>query len=146
MNRVTYFENGKWRIRIGNTEYAADWVDRLAAYENTGLEPDELIALLKHINTATQNCVFNETAVEQQAAILNSPWNTALELSTRPYNCLKHFSLRNPDYRLETVADVACMDKAQIENIFRAGTKTYKEIAAKLRVLGITASDWYLFG
>ena len=42
MERYTYFDGGKWRIKIGDTEYSGDWVERLAAYEETGLEPEEL--------------------------------------------------------------------------------------------------------
>ena len=42
MERYTYFDGGKWRIKIGDTEYSGDWVDRLAAYEETGLEPEDL--------------------------------------------------------------------------------------------------------
>lgn len=42
MERYTYFDGGKWRLKIGDTEYSGDWVDRLAAYEDTGLEPEEL--------------------------------------------------------------------------------------------------------
>ena len=42
MKRYTYFDGGKWRLKIGDTEYSGDWVDRLAAYEETGLEPEEL--------------------------------------------------------------------------------------------------------
>ncbi|WP_087064459.1 hypothetical protein [Intestinibacillus massiliensis] len=34
MERCTYFEGGKWRIRLGDTEYSGSWVDRLAAYED----------------------------------------------------------------------------------------------------------------
>ena len=33
MERYTYFDGGKWRIRIGDTEHSGQWVDRLAAYE-----------------------------------------------------------------------------------------------------------------
>ena len=42
MERYTYFDGGKWRLKIGDTEYSGDWVDRLSAYEETGLEPEEL--------------------------------------------------------------------------------------------------------
>ncbi len=42
MERYTYFDGGKWRLKIGDTEYSGDWVERLAAYEETGLEPEEL--------------------------------------------------------------------------------------------------------
>ena len=41
MERLTYFDGGKWRIKIGDTEYSGEAVDRLAAYENTGLEPED---------------------------------------------------------------------------------------------------------
>ena len=42
MERLTYFDGGKWRMRIGDTEYSGKAVDRLAAYEDTGLEPEEI--------------------------------------------------------------------------------------------------------
>ena len=42
MKRYTYFDGGKWRLKISDTEYSGDWVERLAAYEETGLEPEEL--------------------------------------------------------------------------------------------------------
>lgn len=41
MKRLTYFDGGKWRLKIGNTEYSGKTVDRLAAYEDTGLEPED---------------------------------------------------------------------------------------------------------
>ena len=42
MERYTYFDGGKWRIKIGDTEYSGDWVDRIAAYEETGPEPEDM--------------------------------------------------------------------------------------------------------
>lgn len=42
MERYTYFDGGKWRLKIGDTEYSGEAVDRLAAYEYTGLEPEEI--------------------------------------------------------------------------------------------------------
>ncbi|GAA6521710.1 hypothetical protein K440107A6_15780 [Lawsonibacter asaccharolyticus] len=41
MERLTYFDGGKWRLKIGDTEYSGGVVDRLAAYEDTGLEPED---------------------------------------------------------------------------------------------------------
>ena len=41
MKRLTYFDGGKWRLKIGDTEYSGGVVDRLAAYEETGLEPED---------------------------------------------------------------------------------------------------------
>lgn len=46
MERYTYFDGGKWRLKIGDTEYSGDWVNRLAAYEETGLEPEEIERVL----------------------------------------------------------------------------------------------------
>ena len=42
MERYTYFDGGKWRMRVGDTEYSGKETVRLAAYEETGLEPEEL--------------------------------------------------------------------------------------------------------
>lgn len=41
MKRLTYFDGGKWRLKIGDTEYSGEVADRLAAYEETDLEPED---------------------------------------------------------------------------------------------------------
>lgn len=41
MERMTYFENGKWRMDFNGCQYQANFVDRLAAYEDTGLTPEQ---------------------------------------------------------------------------------------------------------
>lgn len=46
MERLTYFDGGKWRLKIGDTEYSGEAVDRLAAYEETGLEPEQIRTVL----------------------------------------------------------------------------------------------------
>lgn len=33
MRRYTYFEDGKWRIKVGDAEFAGPWVDKLSYYE-----------------------------------------------------------------------------------------------------------------
>ena len=46
MERLTYFENGHWRMKINGVVYSEwDFVDRLAAYEDTGLTPESVEAL-----------------------------------------------------------------------------------------------------
>lgn len=45
MDRLTYFENGHWRLDFNGCQYRADFVDRLAAYEDTGLTPESVEAL-----------------------------------------------------------------------------------------------------
>ena len=41
MDRYTFWSDGRWRVKIGNTVYAGPVADKLAAYEDLG-EPDEL--------------------------------------------------------------------------------------------------------
>ena len=44
MERLTYFENGHWRLKINGVVYSEwDFVNRLAAYEDTGLTPGEIL-------------------------------------------------------------------------------------------------------
>ena len=45
MERLTYFKDGYWRVNFSGVQYQADFVDRLATYENTGLTPKEVTAL-----------------------------------------------------------------------------------------------------
>lgn len=45
MERLTYFKNGHWRLNFNGCQYNARFVDRLAAYENTGLMPGEVAEL-----------------------------------------------------------------------------------------------------
>ena len=46
MERLTYFNGGKWRLKIGDTEYSGKAVDRLVAYEETDLEPEDIDRIL----------------------------------------------------------------------------------------------------
>ena len=43
MERLTYFQDGYWRVNFSGVQYQADFVDRLAAYEDTGLTPEEVL-------------------------------------------------------------------------------------------------------
>ena len=45
MERLTYFKDGYWRVNFSGVQYQADFVDRLAAYEDTGLYPESVVAL-----------------------------------------------------------------------------------------------------
>lgn len=58
MERYTYFDGGKWRLRIGDTEYSGKAVDRLAAYEDTGLEPEEV----EQIRRAADHMMFENVS------------------------------------------------------------------------------------
>lgn len=45
MERLTYFKDGYWRVNFSGVQYQADFVDRLAAHEDTGLYPESVEAL-----------------------------------------------------------------------------------------------------
>ena len=59
MKRLTYMCGGKWRLRIGDTEYSGKVVDRLAAYEGTGLEPEEIYAV-KVVGARIVNIIISQ--------------------------------------------------------------------------------------
>ena len=63
MKRLTYFDGGKWRLKIGNTEYSGKTVDRLAAYEATGLEPEEIFSA---VDMAKIACALHELNVYKE--------------------------------------------------------------------------------
>lgn len=57
MERLTYFKDGYWRVNFSGVQYQADFVDRLAAYEDIGMTPEEIKAPLTEdamINLAAQ--------------------------------------------------------------------------------------------
>ena len=43
MVRMTYFDGVKWHLRCGDVEYSGSFVDRLAAYEDTGIAPEDVL-------------------------------------------------------------------------------------------------------
>ena len=47
MERLTYMNGGKWCIRMGDTEYSGEKVDRISAYEDLldGCDIDRLLEL-----------------------------------------------------------------------------------------------------
>ena len=56
MERLTYFDGGKWRLKIGDTEYSGKAVDRLAAIEDIlGDEYD--LDRLRELAQADKECI-----------------------------------------------------------------------------------------
>lgn len=78
MERLTYFDNGKWRLKISDTEYSGNAVDRLAAYEDTGLEPEEIDILKKYhdfntledVNASKRLCELAEADRDGRCVVL----------------------------------------------------------------------------
>ena len=72
MERLTYFDHGKYRLKMGDTEHSGLFVDRLAAYEDIGLAPEEILTgkELAEIAIGLQqlnriHCVFSYERMEE---------------------------------------------------------------------------------
>ena len=63
MKRLTYFDSGKWRMRIGDTEYSGKAVDRLAAYEETHMMPSDVTSM--RMDMAIIAALFNGVDVDR---------------------------------------------------------------------------------
>ena len=55
MERLTYFKDGYWRVNFSGVQYQADFVDRLAAYEETGLSPEKVSWMKEVVEAAFDN-------------------------------------------------------------------------------------------
>lgn len=55
MKRLTYFKDGYWRVNFSGVQYQADFVDRLAAYEDTGLSPEKVSWMKEVVEAAFDN-------------------------------------------------------------------------------------------
>lgn len=71
MERLTYFKDGYWRVNFSGVQYQADFVDRLAAYEDIGLTPEEIKAPFTEdtmINLAAQALGVEPSRLRELAA------------------------------------------------------------------------------
>lgn len=143
MSRMTFQANGKWCVRIGEMEHTGPLSDRLAAYENTGFEPDELTQLLKTIKVIAEHLpvpVENKPSLENVRCL---PWQT-LPLSARAFHCILHMRHFNKNLPIvETIGDLADLHYYDTMKIRNCGPVTRKEIASVLREQGIEKSGWY---
>ena len=55
MERLTYFKDGYWRVNFSGVQYQADFVDRLASYEDTGLSPEKVSWMKEVVEAAFDN-------------------------------------------------------------------------------------------
>lgn len=63
--RLTYFENGKWRMDFNGCQYQANFVDRLAAYEDTGLTPGEIKSMQEeHFSSLATKLICDRCGAE----------------------------------------------------------------------------------
>lgn len=62
MERMTYFENGEWRMDFNGCQYQANFVDRLAAYEDTGLTPEQC----ENAKTIIESAFSDDTSMAER--------------------------------------------------------------------------------
>lgn len=143
LNRATFFDGQKWCINADGTLYSGEWVDRLAAYENTGMEPDEINSLITSLHAVVQACApgsnTHSAITSGKEAVRSLPWQV-LNVSTRTRNCIS--GIYPPVDTVGDLADVKLIDISRLRNV---GKKTCQEIASQLQLLGIKNSDWYKF-
>jgi DNA-directed RNA polymerase subunit alpha len=89
---------------------------------------------LVNINEAiNQIKVMNEQIEQQKATTLATPIED-LNLSVRSYNCLKRRGI-------QTIQELASMNKFEIEKIKNLGKKSLREIIKQLQAYGITFKE-----
>lgn len=71
MERLTYFKKGRWWVNVDGVRTEGDPIDRLAAYEDSGLEPDEIkyIKLMAMGRADTENSAFGGLSIDRLKAL-----------------------------------------------------------------------------
>lgn len=77
MERLTYFDGGKWRLKMGDTEYSGEAVDRLAAIEDILGDEYDLDRLSAMVN---QRMTMREEVAERWKLTCNIPLDRLCEL------------------------------------------------------------------
>lgn len=127
MDRFTHFQDNRWCVDIDGNETSGSWVDRLAEYENLGLEPSDIRSILQSISHSAG-----------QPNLYDQPWENILKLSTRATNCLR----RSKQTYGKTVRELANTPSLDIRIIRNLGVVTRKEVATALNRIGIYGTDW----
>ena len=127
MERLTYFKNGYWRVNFSGVQYQADFVDRLAAYEDTGLEPEavetvKLALAAKHmvdletLNNTPISRLVELAEADKEGRVVVLPCRQGDELWT--YGNSPH---GREVYRF-TVSDVSTLNGRTVLNTLGLGT------------------------
>ena len=96
MERLTYFKDGYWRVNFSGVQYQADFVDRLAAYEDSRLSPEDaanLHAILRMGDGMTLMRLRELAVADQEGRVIVLP----CKVGARVYI---------PDIESKTVANV----------------------------------------
>ena len=147
MERYTYFADGKWRLQIGKMEYCGVIADRLAAFEDLGVEPKQLAELLQNFrvlpvsSSIAPDAKPDETLLpkeeQRNPALVN--WHKTLELPARIRNSFEIFHKRVRP--LITVQDIADMENSEILALRSVGAVSRRIVAKQLKDLGFDRGD-----
>lgn len=118
MERLTYFKDGYWRVNFSGVQYQADFVDRLAAYEDSGLSPEDaanLHAILRLGDGMTLMRLRELAVADQEGRVIVPPCKRGDELWTYCNYPLKRV------YSF-TVSDVSTLNGRTVLNTYGFGT------------------------
>ena len=118
MERLTYFKDGYWRVNFSGVQYQADFVDRLAAYEDSGLSPEDaanLHAILRLGDGMTLMRLRELAVADQEGHVIVLPCKRGDELWTYcNYPVKRVYSF--------TVSDVSTLNGRTVLNTLGLGT------------------------
>ena len=118
MERLTYFKDGYWRVNFSGVQYQADFVDRLAAYEDSELSPEDAANLnvILRLGDGMTLMRLRELAVaDQEGRVIVLPCKRGDELWTYcNYPVKRVYSF--------TVSDVSTLNGRTVLNTLGLGT------------------------
>ena len=94
MERLTYFKDGYWRVNFSGVQYHADFVDRLAAYEDSRLSPEDaanLHAILRMGDGMTLMRLRELAVADQEGRVIVLPCKVGQRVFA-PLDTDKHIS------------------------------------------------------
>lgn len=128
MERYTFLHQERWTIKGNGKLIQGESVDRLAAYENLELLPEQIQEKLALLNSSGASDPINK------------PWREVLNLPTRAVNALR-FNASTKDLTVSQLANLKSWDIAGIRNI---GEITRQKIVQELERFGFHGTDWSL--
>lgn len=119
MERLTYFKDGYWRVNFSGVQYQADFVDRLAAYEDSRLSPEDaanLHAILRLGDGMTLMRLRELAVADQEGRMVVLPCKRGDELWTHGT-----FPSGGEVYKV-VVSDVSTLNGRTVLNTYGFGT------------------------
>lgn len=120
IERLTYFDSGKWRMRIGDTEYSGKAVDRLAAYEETHMMPSDVTSM--RMDMAIIAALFNGVDVDRMKELAEADKNGCVIIVPCKVGDTVYFALLGKIIEKQVFSIVAFSNSTRI---YCGGTSEY---------------------